>query len=136
MRQHRRIIYPQIAQTHNLQIVNMGESMEMLSGGFYKAAVHRVVQPPASQRGHTRLGVFYFAMANNNVKLLPLVNSPVLKRNGVVRWCADEDAPTAEEWAHARTKVFGQSNTKMMTKQANGDTLEEIVKGVFTTHYA
>ncbi|RDX52316.1 Clavaminate synthase-like protein [Lentinus brumalis] len=118
----------------NALVVNMGESMEMLSGGYYKAAIHRVVQPPGDQRGCTRLGVFYFVLAENDTKLVPLVDSPVLQRTCIVRKCADEDAPTEKEWLNARTKAFGKTHPNL-PKQANGDVVEEIVKGVFTTHY-
>ena len=55
--------------------------MEFLSGGFYKATIHRVVQPPADQRGLIRLGMYYFALADDDVKLTP-VDSPVLQRKG------------------------------------------------------
>ena len=66
----------------------------MLSGGFYKGTIHRVVQPPVDQRGYTRLGAFYFGMADDTVRLVPLAESPVLQRVGVQRRCKDEDAPT------------------------------------------
>ncbi len=32
-----------------------------------------VFQPPKDQRGYTRLGVFYFCMPDDGVKLIPLV---------------------------------------------------------------
>ena len=41
--------------------------MEFLSGGHYRATIHRVVQPPPDQRGHTRLGAFYFAIPDDAV---------------------------------------------------------------------
>ena len=78
--------------------------MEMLSGGFYKGTIHRVVQPPADQRGFPRLGAFYFALADDAVRLVPLTQSPVLQRVGIVRKCPDEDAPTTREWRVARAK--------------------------------
>ena len=40
--------------------------MEFLSGGYYKATIHRVVQPPVDQRGYERLGVFYFCKADDD----------------------------------------------------------------------
>ncbi|RPD60561.1 Clavaminate synthase-like protein [Lentinus tigrinus ALCF2SS1-7] len=123
-----------VKHMENALVVNIGESMEMLSGGFYKAAIHRVVQPPASQRGYVRLGVFYFVLAENNVKLVPLADSPVLKRMGVVRPSAEENAPTEKEWLNARVSVYGQPDSKS-AKQENGDAVEEVVKGFFTTHY-
>lgn len=37
-------------------IVNAGDMLEMLSGGKFKATIHRVVQPPQDQQGVERLG--------------------------------------------------------------------------------
>ncbi|RPD60545.1 Clavaminate synthase-like protein [Lentinus tigrinus ALCF2SS1-7] len=112
-------------------VVNAGDSMEMLSGGFYKATIHRVVQPPTDQRGRTRLGMFYFAIPSDDVKLVPLAESPVLQRVGITRKCADEDAPTAREWRMARTRAYGLSEL-----QRRDDVVEEqVLNGVVLKHY-
>ncbi|KAI0708358.1 Clavaminate synthase-like protein [Earliella scabrosa] len=112
-------------------IVNAGDSMEMLSGGFYKATIHRVFQPPTDQRGYTRLGLFYFGYADDDVRLVPLVQSPVLQRVGITRKCPDEDAPTMGEWRVARTKVYGVSELKR-----KDDVVEEqVVNGLVVKHY-
>ena len=105
--------------------------MEMLSGGFYKATIHRVFQPPTDQRGYTRLGLFYFGYADDDVRLVPLVQSPVLQRVGITRKCPDEDAPTMGEWRVARTKVYGVSELKR-----KDDVVEEqVVNGLVVKHY-
>ena len=105
--------------------------MEMLSGGYYKATIHRVVQPPADQRGHERHGAFYFAMANDNVKLVPFAESPVLQREGVIRRVPDEDAPTMAEWRMGLTRSYGV--TKLKRKD---DVIEEqVVGGITVKHY-
>lgn len=31
------------------QVVNCGDALTMLSGGYYKSAIHRVVQPPSGE---------------------------------------------------------------------------------------
>ncbi|KAI0703873.1 Clavaminate synthase-like protein [Cerioporus squamosus] len=112
-------------------IVNAGDSMEMLSGGLYKATIHRVFQPPADQRGQTRLGLFYFGYTDDDVKLVPFAESPVLQRVGITRKCVDEDAPTTGEWRVARTKVYGLSELKK-----KDDVLEEqVVNGLVVRHY-
>ena len=105
--------------------------MEMLSGGFYKATIHRVFQPPADQRGCTRLGLFYFCLANDDVRLVPRTESPVLQRVGVLRRCPDEDAPTMEEWRKARTRAYGQT---VLKKNERGIE-EEVVSGLVVKHY-
>ena len=105
--------------------------MEMLSGGYYKATIHRVVQPPPDQRDRPRLGAYYFALADDDVTLVPFAESPVLQRVGIVRKCADEDAPTMEEMRKARTRSYGQSALK---KREDGNE-EEFVSGIVVKHY-
>lgn len=106
--------------------------MEFLSGGFYKATIHRVVQPPADQRGYTRLGAFYFAIPDDNVKLAPFTESPVLQKHGI-EWRFDEGhAPTAEVWRKGRTAAYGQSELK---KSQESGVEEEYINGVLVKHY-
>ncbi|KAJ8457010.1 hypothetical protein ONZ51_g11780 [Trametes cubensis] len=69
-----------IKHIDNALVINAGEAMEFLSGGFYKGTIHRVRQPPADQQGYPRLGVFYFALTDDDVVLRPLTQSPVLQR--------------------------------------------------------
>ena len=103
----------------------------MLSGGFYKGTIHRVVQPPPDQRQYTRLGVFYFAMTDDCVRLSPLVESPVLKRVGVKRRFTDNEAPSMEEWRKGRTAAYGKSE---LIRKEDGVEVEEIA-GVVVKHY-
>lgn len=106
--------------------------MEFLSGGFYKATIHRVVQPPPSQRGHTRLGVFYFAMPDDAVVLKPLAESPVFQRVGIKRRVNDDEAPTMEDWRRGRTSAYGQTELK----KTEGGVEEEVIGGVVVKHYS
>ena len=105
--------------------------MEMLSGGFYKATIHRVVQPPADQRGYPRLGLFYFGYPNDSVKLVPMKESPVLQRVGILRKCVDEDAPTMEEMRKARTRSYG----RVALKKTEDGHEEEVSGGAVVKHY-
>ena len=105
--------------------------MEFISGGFYKATIHRVVQPPVDQRGYTRLGAFYFAIPNDDVQLVPVEDSPVLQRHGIERRFSKEDAPTAEIWRKGRTAAYGKSD---LSKGKNG-VEEEYINGVLVKHY-
>lgn len=105
--------------------------MEFISGGFYKATIHRVVQPPVDQRGYTRLGAFYFAIPDDDVQLVPVENSPVLQRHGIERRFSDKDAPTAEIWRKGRTAAYGKSD---LAKAQNG-VEEEYINGVLVKHY-
>ena len=103
----------------------------MLSGGFYKGTIHRVVQPPVDQRGYPRLGTFFFACANDDVKLVPVQDSPVLQRVGIKRRCPDEEAPTMEQWRMGRISTYGQVELKK-----RDDVIEEqVVTGLVVKHY-
>ena len=106
--------------------------MEFLSGGYYKATIHRVIQPPADQRGYVRLGIFYFAYPDDDVKLLPQTQSPVLLREGIKRRFDDSQAPTAGEWRRGRTSAYGHVELK---KGEEKNVEEEFVNGVLVKHY-
>ncbi|KAJ6464088.1 hypothetical protein C8R45DRAFT_1175467 [Mycena sanguinolenta] len=101
-----------IKHIENALVINTGDTMEFLSGGYYKPTIHRVIQPPVDQRNWPRLGLFYFCMTNDDVKLDPLTDSPVLKRIGITRRYEDDVAPTMETWRKARTSAYGQSQLK------------------------
>lgn len=105
--------------------------MEFLSGGYYRATIHRVVQPPQDQRGYTRLGVFYFVMTDDDVKLTPRAESPVLQRHGIQRRFSDEDSPTMEQWRRGRTRAYGKTDLK----QTEAGVEEEVISGVLVKHY-
>ncbi|CAL1710344.1 unnamed protein product [Somion occarium] len=115
----------------NALIINAGDAIEFLSGGYYRATIHRVVQPPPDQRGSTRLGVFYFSMPDDSVKLTPLTESPVLQREGVKRQFTDENAPFMEQWRKGRIAAYG----KTQLKKGEGNVEEEYINGVLVKHY-
>lgn len=114
-----------------LQVVNAGDAMEFLSGGFYKATIHRVIQPPVDQRGLDRLGAFYFGFPDDDVKLVPFSESPVLQREGIRRRFEDADAPTMEMWRKSRATSYGYVELKKRDDRIE----EEIVNGIVVNHY-
>ena len=89
--------------------MNIGDAL----GGFYKATIHHVVQPPADKRGYPRLGMFYFGYPNDNVRLVPMKDSPILQRVGISRKCADDggdaEGPDAVVWAGGAEEDRGWS---------------------------
>ncbi|KAJ6453601.1 hypothetical protein C8R45DRAFT_1192872 [Mycena sanguinolenta] len=122
-----------VKHIENAVIINAGDVMEFLSGGYYKATIHRVIQPPVDQQNHPRLGVFYFAMPDDNVQLVPFAESPVLRRVGIVRKYEDADAPTMEAWRRGRTSAYGQ--TQLKAADNGGGVEEETINGVVVRHY-
>ncbi|KAI0819373.1 Clavaminate synthase-like protein [Trametes gibbosa] len=120
-----------IKHIDNALVVNIGDSMEFFSGGFYKGTIHRVRQPPADQRGYNRLGVIYFGTANADVVLKPLSESSVLQRVGVTLRFDEDKAPTSDQYRKGRTAAYGLSE---LTKK--DDVIEQqIIHGVPVLHY-
>ncbi|KAG6904254.1 hypothetical protein DXG01_011441, partial [Tephrocybe rancida] len=114
------------------KVINVGDALEFLSGGFYRATIHRVVQPPKDQQQATRLGVFYFCRSDDDVTLAPLAASPVLKRIGITRRFEDSAAPTMEAWRKGRTSQYGRSD---LTPSSEKGVEEETIAGVVVKHY-
>jgi isopenicillin N synthase-like dioxygenase len=91
-------------------IVNAGEVMLWWTGDYFKAAIHRVFQPPVDQRGHNRSSVFYFCVPNDEVVINTLLDqSPVLREAGVKMSHEPQDAPTSKEWTTGRIKITGRN---------------------------
>ena len=96
--------------------VNSGELLSFLSKGYVKSTIHRVYEPVADQKGLERLGLIYFNLFNDNVKLIP-APSPKLLRLGLI---TDEDlanppdVPTSAEYTRARIRK--RSNPKEFLK--------------------
>jgi isopenicillin N synthase-like dioxygenase len=123
-----------IKHIDNAIVVNAGDAMEFISGGLYRATIHRVVKPPIDQQNYTRLGVFYFCMPDEDTRLAPLIASPVLKRVGIQRrFERDEDAPLMMDWRRARTSAYGQTTLLKSGKDKRVE--EEVINGVVVKHY-
>lgn len=102
-----------------------------MTGGYYKANIHRVVQPPEDQRGYNRLGLFYFTLPEDNVLLVPNMDSSVLQRAGVKTSFGDADAPTMGQWRKGRASRYGQVENQ---KRPDGHE-QDVIDGIVVTHY-
>ncbi|TCD61508.1 hypothetical protein EIP91_008305 [Steccherinum ochraceum] len=118
-----------VSHIPNALVINAGDALEFMSGGFYKATIHRVIQPPPSQQGAQRLGVFYFAMPDDNVKIHPLPNAQEWEE----RRFSDEDAPTMEEYRKGRIIAYGNSETKKLDGKENVEV--QMIGKVLVKHY-
>ncbi|KAG6872258.1 hypothetical protein C0995_011517 [Termitomyces sp. Mi166 len=121
-----------VKHIENALVVNAGDALEFLSGGFYKATIHRVRQPPSDQQGLTRLGVFYFSLFDDEVRLVPLVQSPVLQHVGIIRKTDDELAPTMGAYRKARFGLYGLTSPKEGKEKG---VEEEEIAGVVVRHF-
>lgn len=75
-------VYRWVEHLPKALVVNFGEALELLTGGLFRATIHRVVQPPEDQRHLNRIGVIYFARPTDERQLVPIENSPLLQRMG------------------------------------------------------
>ncbi|KAJ8522097.1 hypothetical protein ONZ45_g1321 [Pleurotus djamor] len=123
-----------IKHLDNALVVNAGDALQFLSGGLYRATIHRVVQPPDDQKGVERLGVFYFAYPNDDVKLNPLADSPVLQRIGTEKRFADGQAPMMREWRRNRTSSYGH-NVELKDSATEKGVKEEVIQGTVVKHW-
>ncbi|KAF9254439.1 Clavaminate synthase-like protein [Marasmius fiardii PR-910] len=121
-----------VRHIENALVINAGDAIDFLCGGYYPATRHRVIQPPEDQRNLARLGVFYFAMANDDLKLKPHEESPVLARVGINKLCQPEDAPTMQAWRKGRTTAYGRSD---LTAGKESGVEEETIHGVLVKHF-
>ncbi|KAF2101718.1 Clavaminate synthase-like protein [Rhizodiscina lignyota] len=123
-----------VAHTPGAIIVNAGEIMSWWTGDYFKAAIHRVVEPPRDQMGHDRSSVFYFTVPNDDVVINTLLDqSPVLREAGVAMAYAPEDAPTSKQWCNARVKLTGQS--KQAANGKTGTVVEKVIGNVTTAWF-
>lgn len=81
-------------------------NMLILSSGFIKSTIHRVVTPPKDQIQTPRLGLLYFARPGDDT-IMKTVPSPLLERLGLLTEAEKNDtepAPTGTEYVRARVR--------------------------------
>lgn len=65
-------------------VVNIGEALEIISGGHFSATLHKVTDTPADQEHCERLSLVQFNASVGDMRLAPAVQSPVMQREGFV----------------------------------------------------
>ncbi len=92
----------------NSLVVNVGDTLEFLTGGYFKSTIHRVTKSPKDQLHHKRLQFIYFNSIKQDTVIDPeTLDSPKLKRLGYKK---PENWPkiTAKDWAKGKSTLFGQ----------------------------
>lgn len=99
-----------VGHVPNSLIVNIGDAMEFITGGYFKSSVHRVVSPPDDQKAFRRLVLIYFSGPNNHAVLDPEpLKSPKLQRLGFVK-PLEWDKIEFSEWNIQKASLFGRKN--------------------------
>ncbi|KAK6541608.1 hypothetical protein TWF694_007408 [Orbilia ellipsospora] len=83
--------------------VNIADLLTILSNGYLKSGVHRVIVPPKDQQNQDRLGLLYFVRPSDRLTLRT-VDSPLLEREGLYKEGINEINIPAPEWTRARIK--------------------------------
>lgn len=90
-------------------VVNIGDALEFMTGGYFKSTIHRVVKPPVDQRGFKRLALIYFCEPSPVTILDPEpLNSPKLRRENLNKpeeWHKIDYAA----WCQEKGRLFGDS---------------------------
>lgn len=84
--------------------VNIADMLSILSNGYLKSGVHRVIAPLEDQEGYNRQGLLYFVRPSDRLTL-KTVDSPLLRRLGIYKEGHNNeiDVP-AIEWTRARVR--------------------------------
>lgn len=98
-----------VGHTPNGLIVNIGDAMEFITGGFFKSSIHRVVNPPDDQAGFRRLVLIYFCKPKGDAILDPTaLNSSKLQRLGYVK-PKEWEIIDFKAWNNEKSRLFGKS---------------------------
>ncbi len=105
-------------------VVNIGDVLEIISAGHFKATGHKVADIPADQQHLQRLSIVQFNDCIGALKVSPILESPLLQREGFVldqgvfkEYKAVMDlglpVPTNKEWRELQVSTVrhGISNT-------------------------
>ncbi|PWN88766.1 putative gibberellin 3-beta hydroxylase [Acaromyces ingoldii] len=65
-------------------VINIGETLEIVSGGHFKATRHRVYKPPADQLHEERLSLVLFNSSVGELRMTPAASSPLIQREGCI----------------------------------------------------
>ncbi|KAJ5652951.1 hypothetical protein N7507_010377 [Penicillium longicatenatum] len=65
-------------------VVNIGDTLEIVSGGHFKATRHRVFKPPVDQTHEARLSLVLFNSSVGNLRMTPAQESPLIQREGCI----------------------------------------------------
>ncbi|ODV93126.1 hypothetical protein PACTADRAFT_87042 [Pachysolen tannophilus NRRL Y-2460] len=100
-----------VGHRKNSLIVNIGDSMEFLTGGYFKSSIHRVVAPPEDQRKFRRLVLIYFCNCALSTIIDPEeINSPKLNRLGYKKPASWEKI-TSSRWDEEKGRLFGDKDS-------------------------
>lgn len=95
-------------------IVNIGDAMEFITGGYFKSLIHRVISPPDDQKQFKRLVLIYFCDPKLNSVLDPeSLGSEKLDQLGFTR-PEEWDKITFAHWVDEKGRLFGRKDLNLV----------------------
>lgn len=105
-----------VTHTPNALVVNIGDAFKLLTGGYFKSSIHRVVTPPEDQLEYKRNTIIYFSDPSLSTVIDPeTLDSPILNRLGYFR-PQDLNRVTFKEWDEEKGKYLN-SKSKIAKKE-------------------
>ncbi|ODO00097.1 hypothetical protein I350_06722 [Cryptococcus amylolentus CBS 6273] len=112
-------------------VINIGETLEILSGGHFKATRHRVFEPPSDQLEEERLSLVLFNASMGHLRMTPCMESPLLKREGCVSsqgvfkefqtvMASGISVPTNKQWREAQIASMRDTTVPQKEVEING----------------
>lgn len=96
-------------------IVNCGDAMEFITGGYFKACMHRVVEPPNEQLAYDRLVLIFFSNPSSDAIMDPeQLQSPVLNDLGYTK------SDKLKEWEKIDFEKWNSTKGPLLGKTAAG----------------
>ncbi|KAG7087672.1 hypothetical protein E1B28_013620 [Marasmius oreades] len=115
---------------------NAADVMSLLTKGYIKSSVHRVVRPPPDQAHLPRISLIYFLRPGNDVPMIP-APSPVLLRKGLIgkEEVNEEEIVTGYEYVRARAGYFNTRKTLKVGQKGQAEKPVHKVKHLTVQDY-
>ncbi len=102
-------------------VINVGDSLENLTNGFYRSGVHRVISKPGNDS--ERWSVVFHGHTRHDLDMGP-ISSTILSNNGVQRF------PDAKGWEllYSQIAAVGRASPSMLESLSKSGVMDRMIK--------